>query len=222
MQYLHCTSTIGTHVRTVLGIIALTLTFTPHNSASAKSYQMITAGLGSAMGVNHVSGVLTDGKSAFNLDLNLRVKAAYVLGFEFGYSPTDQRFAHEGLVYGGQLKLSGLVYVVPTRHVSAYVKGGIEGNGFGDLFDYEGKTASYHIGGGIDIELDENWVLGIEYLMLIPGVSSVEQAVTDFVNDELIRIQSSQDVGSTPTIPTTDDFISGDNFRLAVSARYYF
>ena len=222
MQFLNCTSTIGTHVRTVLGIIALTLTFTLPSYAQPKSYQMITAGLGSAMGVNHVSGVLSDGKSAFNLDLNLRVKAAYVLGFEFGYSPTDQRFEHEGLVYGGDLKLSGLLYFVPTRYVSAYAKGGIEATSFGDLFNYNGRTASYHVGGGIDVEIDDNWVIGLEYLMLIPGINSVEKAVEDFVNDELVRIQNSQSVTDIPVLPTAGDFISGDNFRFAVSARYYF
>ena len=222
MQFLACTSTIGTHVRTILGIIALTLTFTISAPAHATSYQMITAGVGSSVGVNHVAGVLSEGTSAFNIDLNVRVKAAYVLGFEFGYSPTDQRFEHEGLIYGGHLKLSGLLYFVPTRYVSAYAKGGIEATGFADLFDYNGSTASYHVGGGLDIELDESWVLGFEYLMLIPGINSVERAVTDFVNDELIRIQNSQSFADVPTSPTADDFVSGDNFRLTISARYYF
>ncbi len=223
MRFLNRNTTIGNRTRLNLGIIVFCLSFTSASHVSAKRNDMITAGLGSSMGVNHVSGVLSAGKSAFNLDFNLRVKALYVLGFEFAYSPTDQRFENEGMIFGGHLKMSGLLYFVPTQYVSAYAKGGIEGHGFSDLFDYNGQAASYHVGGGLDIELDENWVLGVEYLMLIPGVHSVERAVQHYIDDELVRFQNVQAVPtSTPTIPTAEDFLSPSNFRLALSARYFF
>ena len=230
---------IGNRMRRFICIVAFCLTSSQAATASSpelpeqqvsvaseqppSSYQMFAASLGSSMGMNHIAGVMSHGTSAFNLDLNLRMKLAYVLGLEFGYSPTDQRFQHEGMVYGGQLKLSGLLYVVPTRYVSAYVKGGIEGNGFEDLFDHNGSTSSYHVGVGLDIELDGHWVLGLEYLMLIPGITSVERAVQAYIDDELVRLQSAQVMPTTlPSTPGADDFISGSNFRLTVSARYYF
>ena len=123
--------------------------------------------------------------------------------------------------------MSGLLYIVPTRVVSAYVKGGIEGDDIGALFSGEQPSNAYHVGGGIDVDVTDNWVIGLEYLMLIPGVSSVESHLNGRAENELPRIQAALASGATLDSlgieePSVSDFISGSNFRLAVTARYYF
>lgn len=218
---------IGTlHPGKFLGVVMSFLTAVCIPTAEAERNLMITAGVGSAVGVNHASSGATT-ESYFSTDINLRVRALYVLGLEFGYAPTDYNVDAGGLNFAGSLKLSALLYFVPTRVVSAYFKGGIEGDDFGALFTGDQPSNAYHVGGGIDVDVTDNWVIGLEYLMLIPGVSSVESHLAGRAETELPRIQAALARGETleslgVSEPEVGDYISGGNFRLSVTARYYF
>ena len=131
------------------------------------------------------------------------------------------------LVFQNSLRLSGLVYVVPTRYVSAYAKAGIEGGSLGALFRVTDPSNSYHAGGGLDIELTDHFTLGLEFLVLIPGYTSVEDHVVGYVEREAVRVAGELAQGRIPTdvggnAPDTGDFLSASNFRLTIGARYYF
>ena len=196
-------------------------------TAEAERSPMIAAGIGSAVGVNHATGTGNASESYFTADINLRVRALYVLGFEFGYAPTDYDVDASGLNFAGSIKLSALLYFVPTPVVAAYAKGGIEGDDFGALFTGDELSNAYHVGGGIDIDITDNWVIGLEYLMLIPGVASVENQLQTRAENELPIIQAALARGQSLESlnihePTVSDYISGSNFRLSVNARYYF
>ena len=194
--------------------------------AAADSHAMITAGLGSNLGFNQTTRLNGGTSTAFTTEFSLRVKALYALGFEFAYAPTDSHSSDE-LVYTNNLRLSGLVYFVPTPWVSAYFKGGIEGDGFGALFAYDDPASSYHAGGGIEVHIDDHWVVGVEFLVLLPGVTSVENTVERYVDQETARYQAALSAGETPAAigadaPDPSDFLSANNFRLTFGARYFF
>lgn len=206
-------------------LIAALLSFAA--PAAADSDSIITAGLGTTLGVTNTQGIDGQTSTSFSNELSLRVKALYVLGFEFAYSPTDHS-ENNGLVFTNDLRMSGLLYFVPTPYVSAYAKAGIEADNFGGLFSISDPSNAYHAGGGLDIEITKNISLGLEFLWLIPGKSSVEDQVETFLNDEYARYQAALSRGETaPTdlgaaAPEVSDFLSASNFRLTVGARYYF
>ncbi len=192
----------------------------------AKPNPMINAGVGTTMGVSHVTPLSGGTTSSFSNDFSIRMKALYVLGLEFGLSPTDSTPTGD-LVFQNSLRLSGLIYILPTPHVSAYFKGGIEGDDLGAIFSTNDPSNAYHLGGGIDIELGHNVVLGLEFLVLIPGKNSVEKSVESYVNGEADRVAALAAQGIVPTdvgadAPEVSDFISASNFRFTLGARYYF
>lgn len=202
--------------------IALSATGT----ASADSDSIITAGVGTTLGVTHVTPLNGSSTSLFSNDFSVRMKALYVLGLEFAYSPTDGTSAGE-LVFQNSLRLSGLLYIVPTPHVSAYLKGGIEGDDLGAIFSVTDPSNAYHVGGGLDIEVGSHFVIGVEFLVLIPGVTSVEGSVESYAASEIARAETLTAQGIIPTdigadAPDVSDFISASNFRFTVGARYYF
>ena len=210
-----------------LGIAALlTVVFGTAAVAQAESHSLITAGVGTSLGVSHLDPYLGESSSAFSNDFTLRVKGLYVLGLELGVSPTDGG-PGSGLVYQNTLRLSGLLYLVPTRWVSVYAKGGIEGDSIGALFSVEDPSNAYHVGGGVDVNIGKHFVVGLEFLVLMPGVESIRRTAEAYIASETARLEEAARAGtSIPEIPTdvpdAGDFISASNFRLSVGVRYYF
>ncbi len=209
-------------------LIAFTMTVAMSTStALADSGSIITAGIGAGLGVSSTSQLGASAQTNFSTDISVRMKALYVLGLELGYSPTDHS-SQNGLVFSNDLRLSMLLYFVPTPVVSAYAKAGIEGDGLGALFSVSDSSNAYHFGGGLDIDVTDNVVIGLEFLMLVPGAASIENSVETLANDTLAQYEAALSAGQvpagveTPAIPEVGDFISPSNFRLTVGARYYF
>lgn len=208
-------------VRTIL--IALLLLAAP-TTASADADSLITAGFGTALGVNQSTPLHGDPQTSFTTELSFKLKMLHVFGFEFTYAPTDALEEQSSLIFDSQFRMSALVYIVPTYPVNFYLKGGLGSTAFLDLFDYTADTASYHAGAGMDFHIDEHWVLGAEFLLLIPGVASVRNTIASYANQELANYQArarDEPVTDGPDLGVKD-FISPDNFRVTVSARYYF
>lgn len=207
-----------------LGLLALTLALTAPLGARANSDSLFTVGLGTAMGVNRSTPLGGLPETTFTTELSLKVKALHVFGFEFSYAPTDPAESASPVVFDGQFRLSALLYLVPTYPVTFYVKGGIGAGAIKDLFSIDGDTNSYHAGAGLDVHIGDNLVIGAEYLLLIPGIAGVKHTLSNFANDEIKRYQSRDlnvpfDSGAPPELT---DFISADNFRVTLSARWYF
>ncbi len=198
------------------------------SAASADSDSVITAGIGSNLGVSSHSQLAGDSVTSFSNELSLRVKALSVFGVELAYSPTDAHLDQDDLVFSNNLRFSGLIYFVPTPVVSAYAKAGIEGDSLGSVFSMSDASNSYHAGGGLDVSITKNITVGLEFLMLIPGTASIENQVQNFVDQEYARYEAAlQTGGEIPAdigaaAPELGDFISASNFRFSIGARYYF
>lgn len=195
-------------------------------TASANSDSLFTVGIGTAVGVNQTTALNAEPSAAFTTELTLKVKMLHVLGLEFSYSPTDSVSDDQALVFDSTFRMSGLLYIVPTYPVNFYLKGGIGAGDISDLFAIDEATNSYHVGAGMDFHIGDHFVLGAEFLLLIPGVTSIKDTIERYANDELRRYQDRETTTADyegPEDPLgVSDFISIENFRVSVSARYYF
>jgi len=202
-------------------ILALALVGT--TAAYAGNDSMFTVGIGTSMGMTQQTQYGGSAQSKFTTDLTLRTRLLYVLGFEFAYSPTDRGVDTDQLVFTGQYRASALLYVVPTSPVAFYLKGGVGAEDIRDLVKVDGDTNSYHAGAGLDVHLGDNFVLGAEFLLLLPGISSVKNTLKNYAESELnrYRFEDNENAG-TPKTPGIKDFISASNFRVGITAHYYF
>ncbi len=194
----------------------------------ADSTSLITTGFGAGFGFSshtQANGVTTTG---FSNELSLRFKALYILGAELAYSPTDGfTGAESDMVFQNELRFSGLLYFVPTPYVSAYAKVGIEGDSLKAVFTVLDPSNSYHGGGGLDVEITDNIVVQVEFLVLVPGAHSIEQEVSTYIEEETARTQAALKTGDVPGdvgagAPEVSDFINGSNYRFTIGARYFF
>lgn len=218
-------NTIGTTtpLRKYLITIAFSLAFA--HTASANSNALFAAGVGTTLGGSSVTAPSGDTVSAFSNEISIRLKFLYALGLDLAYAPADQRTSVDGLVFGAPLRLSGLLYIVPTDWFSLYAKGGIEGDSPVAWFTGDDPSNAYHVGGGVEVPVHENWVVGMEFLVLIPGVSSVEDHFGRSVSDlDILRsgLTAGTGVPASASIPEVSDYISASNFRLTASVRYFF
>ena len=208
-----------------VSLITFLATLTFASSAFASSDSLFTVGLGAGMGVNNSTPLFGATTTNFTTELSLKIKTLHVFGFEFGYAPTDSVDQSQSLVFDSTYRISALLYIVPTYPVGFYLKGGLGSGKIDELFQFDAPTTSYHAGAGLDIYVGDHVVIGLEYLLLLPGVGSVRESIATFANDELRRYQerdrSQPYVSEAPPVGVKD-FISPTNFRVQVNARYYF
>ncbi len=228
-------NTIRTTLRTTLGglftasacslasAICLVTAATVSSPARADNYQLFSAGVGTTLGGSHVEAPSGRSESAFSSELSLRMRALYVLGLDFAYAPIDGSTRTDGLVFGNALRLSALLYVVPTEWVQIYGKVGLEADDIAGLFTIDDNSNAYHAGGGMEVPVTDNWVLSLEFLMLIPGLASVEDHVGGSVEEQIARVRTAGEAAlADSAIPEVGDYVSGANFRLSAGVRYYF
>ena len=193
--------------------------------AMAVSDGLLSFGVGTAVGVNSTTPLHADASTAFTTELNLKLKALHFLAIEFAYSPTDSVDSKSDLVFDSTFRLSGLLYIVPTYPVNFYLKGGIGAGEISEIFSVDASTNSYHAGAGLDVHVGDHFVLGAEFLLLIPGVKSIKNTIETYANEEVKRYQSrdrSAPYQSSEEQLEVADFISPENFRVALTARYFF
>jgi len=204
-------------------IVALLLTVA--NTASADSDSILSFGIGTSFAVNQVTPLNSEPVTAFSNEIGIKSRFLHVLAVEFAYSPTDRVDTEEQLVFNSTYRFSGLLYIVPTYPVGLYLKGGVGAGDISELFDLEAATTSYHAGAGLDFHIGDHFVVGAEFLLLLPGVQSIRSTMSEYANEELSRYQN-RSVDTPYEGPEHDlgveDFISANNFRVAVNARYFF
>lgn len=208
----------------VTALVTLAAGLAITGTAHANSDSLFTVGVGTALGVNQSSSLGGSVETTFTSEISLKFKALHVLGVEFAYAPTDSDDEGQPLVFDGAFRASGLLYLVPTYPVTFYLKGGLSSGKITELFDIDAPSVSYHTGAGLDVHIGDNLVMGLEYLLLIPGLNGVKQTFTSYANEEIKRFQRrgvGEEVAAAPT-PEISDYISANNFRITVSARWYF
>jgi hypothetical protein len=207
-------------LKTTLIVIAIFATST----AYAGSDSIMTLGIGTSMGVTQQTPYGGTAQAAFTNDLTVRARMLHIFGVEMAYSPTDRMETTSELVFTGQFRASALLYVIPTSPVALYLKAGIGAESLGDVFKIDAPSNSYHAGAGLDVQLGDHFVLGTEFLLLAPGITSVKNTLKNFAEQELNRYQmeGAEATAAAPKTPSIGDFLSASNFRVGVTAHYYF
>ncbi len=203
---------------------------TIETTASADVTDDITVGIGTGVGVTHSKDLGDEAYASVGAEVNLKVKAFEVIALEAAISTAASDVANQRLVFDSRFRLSALIYVVPTDYFGLYLKTGIGALDVGDLASVTAETNSYHGGAGLDVYLSDNVVIGGEFLILIPGVTSMENAFISHAltgsdserpedGDQAAAGGSNQDMLMGLEV---SDFISVENFRASLSLRYYF
>lgn len=187
------------------GLAALAVIFSsPASAAHADATSLLTASLGASFSLGQSGD--PGGNAAFQVgpEIELRVRVLRALAFEIGVRPLDELPAEGSLVYSSRFRWSGLLYLLPLDAFGLYAKAGLGGATMEDMVTFSSATNSYHVGGGLEVYLDDNLAIGSEVLFLLPGARSVV--------DKMMRDQA---------IPELGDLIDPRNFRVSVGARYY-
>jgi len=194
--------------------------------AAGSSQSLVTLGFGTELGVSRHTPIEGGTARAFVSELTLRLRVVKVLGLSFAANLVPARDTGE-LVFTSQYRLSALLYVVPTEHVSVYLSGGYGAQRIEDLVTVTGSTNTYHAGAGLEVYLGEHVALHVEYLWLIPGAASIEGSVVRRATEDVQ--QTVDDQIAAGTLPTTldlpdisaADYLSPGNFQLNFGLRWY-
>lgn len=152
-------------------IVLLTLALAALSTASpstarASSDSLLTLGVGTSMSVG---GGDTSG-NALSGTVRSRLRVLLGLGAELTYAPAGagQRDATTGV--------HGLLYVLPTRPVGGYLKGGLTNARLGTFGTEDDR---YEVGFGLEFYLGEHVAVGAEYLRSFPNVQALSGAMAD-------------------------------------------
>jgi hypothetical protein len=200
-------------------LVLSTLALTPA-AALADAHSLVTVSVGTAFAFGQASDPRSEARSSATPDLELRLRLFHVMAFDFSYSPLDRPQANAQLTFSSQFRASAVLYLVPLEVLGVYAKAGIGGQSLGDLATVTSPTNSYHGGGGVEVYLTDHVALGAEFLVLVPGVTSIQKAVAN----DLVRRQALVAAGGSDTDQGlgVGDFLSAQNFRTSVNLRYFF
>lgn len=194
--------------------------------AQASSQSIVTIGVGTDLGVNHHLPTEGGSSRSFISELSLRLRLVHFLGFSFAYNLAPASRTGE-LVFTSTYRMTALVYVVPTEKVSFYLSGGFGALKIQDLGTVTGSTNTYHAGAGLEFYIGDHIALHIEYLWMIPGVSSikgsVERRATQEVGDTVADSVASGAIPGSIDLPSisASDYLSPENFQINFGFRWY-
>ena len=111
---------------------------------------------------------------------------------------------------------------MPLDATSIYLKAGVGADNVADVFDLSGDKASYQGGMGFEVYIGEHLAIGFEYLMIVPGIRSIQRSVINHalhtgIPDSALR---------GPSVKTQKldawDFVHPRNFQTTLGMLYYF
>lgn len=185
--------------------------------AQAGSQSNLTLGLGSSIGLSHVVPVTGGMHNTVLSEMNLRLKLLKVVGLDLNYNLSGEQPVGHGEVYSSNLRVSALLYVIPTKRMSVYLAGGTGASSFSDLTSKSVSKKSFHGGGGMELYVGRHLAFTTEFLFLVPEVEKVVVTVQPLRVDG----SSSVDLGSIET-PSASDYLSTDNYQFTFGLKYYF
>jgi hypothetical protein len=192
--------------RALIGV-ALIVWLAPAASALANSDSMLTVGFGAGFGISTAS------EEPFGPvgEYKLRLRLLRVFGAELSYNPEAGFSPQPGLIYDSPVRLSGLLYIVPTSPVALYLKGGVGGTAVKTALNINSKETSYHAGAGLDVKFGGHLVIGSEFLLLAGGA------------DTFPTLQGRGMIGATyrPSEPVVEHQFSIRNFRTVLTIMFY-
>ncbi|MFT7580001.1 MAG: hypothetical protein ACI9MR_001668 [Myxococcota bacterium] len=196
-------------------------------TAVAGNYSPLTIGVGGGIGVLHEAQPDGDPSSTFVNQANVRLKALWFLGLDFAYNlGRDEIVVKPGeeLQYAARMRMTALIYAVPTKTVGFYLGVGVGGDDIGELGSFDAPGNSYHGGAGLEVNVSDHVSIDASFMMIVPGIRSVENHVEHLA---LSAVEDQNDVGETggtqtqanPLAPDSvgaSDFFDLRNFELMV------
>ncbi len=210
-------------VRALACAALLTCALLPN--AHAGNHSPLTLGVGTGVGVLHAGQPDELATSTFVNQANVRLKALWLLGVDMSADLTHDpglTQPDEALQFAAKLRMTGLLYAIPTEKVGLYLGVGVGGNDVGELFTVTGDGNSYHAGLGLEVNLTEHFSVDASFYVVIPGVRSIERHV------ERLALSSVEGApggagwaGATDLSPTSEeatvgDFVNLRNFELMI------
>ena len=190
---------------------------------------IITASVGTQLGMTHTQQLETVPNMGFVSELEVQVKLFTFLGVELSYNPTATELEADQLAFSSRLRLSGQLYFLPLDALSLYLSAGIGADDFDGLVSVTADSNSYHGGIGVEFYIGEHVAIGAEYLMIVPGIRSIQKTVVSQALEN--GVSQALENGFDPSSASLDalydniapqDFISPNNFQVTIGARYYF
>ncbi len=156
--------------------------------AHAASDSLVALAVGAQYGF--VSGEVSDAHSEapeHQYGFITRLKLVRFVGLEFaGQLDHDPKTQRQRLL-SPRYQVSLMANVFPSDYVNVFVAGGLAAHTFGDLFDANASTTSYHVGPGLEFFLGPHLALGGDVRVRVPNAAHVKASVKDKLSAEPIN-----------------------------------
>lgn len=193
--------------------------------SGTRSNSLFTIGIGAEVGWGRTQPLDEEYTSAFIGELTARLRIFRILGGQFSYNLANPAQTGE-LSFSSKFRLTFLLYLLPTEHLSIYVLGGLGARDIRDLGTVTGQTNSYHAGVGVEVYIGRRFAITFEYMWLIPGYSSMERVIQDRADQMRTDIE---DIESGAVMPmqievpelSFTDFLDAGNLQFNLGVRFY-
>ncbi len=148
--------------------------------AIAASNSVVTVGAGAQYGF--VSGEVArahDDAPEHQYGLLARLKIVRFIGLEIATQLDHDPKTQRGRLLSPRIQIALMANLFPSDYVNIFVVGGFASHDFGDLFDPNGRTTSYHVGSGLEFFLGDHLAVGGDIRARIPNADYVKAQVVD-------------------------------------------
>ena len=207
-------------MRTLISSVLLALVLIS-TSAQAGVTSLITGSVGTQFGVSHTRQINDQAESDLVSELELTMKLFRFIGMELAYNPAAPNNQQNELVFHSRLRLAGQLHLIPLNVFSMYVSAGLGAEDFTGFSSFTEDTNAYHGGLGAEVFIGEHVAIGAEYLMVVPGIRSIQHNVVSNALEATLGDGDSPSMTQTADL-NAGDFISPSNFQATLGLRYYF
>ncbi|MBN1946389.1 MAG: hypothetical protein JW797_11985 [Bradymonadales bacterium] len=167
-----------------------------------------------------------DQGSQRGVGFDLRTRFLWILGLDF--SVTSLGSTPE-VWMPPTYRLGLLIHPWTSKYFDCFLNPGIASDAVADLFDPEGTTTWFRLGGGAEVRFLDGFALGFEFHWTVPGQARIEQYI-DQHKEELLE-QYLMALGGSQELPTSLEEVSAsdlidllplDRFEFTIGVRYYF
>jgi len=190
-------------------------------SAEAGVTSLVTGSVGTQLGVSHTSQVGEQPQSDLVSELELTMKLFRFLAMEVAYNPAAPNNENNELVFHSRLRLAGQLHVIPLDVFSMYLSAGLGAEDFEGFSSFTEDTNAYHGGVGAEVFIGEHMAIGAEYLMVVPGIRSIQHNVVSNALEATLGEGGSPQMAQTEGM-SASDYVSPSNFQATLGLRYYF
>lgn len=191
-------------------------------TALADGDSAITLGVGAGVGYLRASQPSAErSDTTFVNQANVRLKALYVLGLDYSVdlSKGDDFVASgDELQYAAKMRLTALLYAIPTQPASLYFGVGVGGRDVADLARFSAPANSYHGGIGLEVALSDHISVDSSFYLVVPGVRSIERRVEQLALSAATAQKGVSGASALETVktPSVGDFVNIRNYELMI------